>query len=116
LGSKVSNFVGLFDYLRTEHRIKASEVVEILDNFPELVLQNKKDLIKRKVDLIQKQSKQTDTYVRNLLRRHPDLFLKYLQSGIYICLGVGQARKQRSITYQKTWAGSCPKRKLFLCC
>jgi phage terminase Nu1 subunit (DNA packaging protein) len=76
LASKVSNFVGLFDYLRLEHRIKASEVVEILDHFPEMVLQNKKDLIKRKVDIIMKQSKQTDTYIRNLLRRHPDLFLK----------------------------------------
>lgn len=76
LGSKVSNFVGLFDYFRLEHKIKANELVEILDHFPQMVLQNKKDLIRKKVEIIQKYSKHSDTYIRNLLRRHPDLFLK----------------------------------------
>lgn len=38
LASRVSNFVGLFDLLRLNHGIKASEVVEIIDAFPEFVL------------------------------------------------------------------------------
>jgi hypothetical protein len=52
LASKLSNFVGLFDILRINHKIKAAEVVEIIDKFPEFVYQNKKDLIRRKVELI----------------------------------------------------------------
>jgi hypothetical protein len=72
----VKTFVGLFDYLRRSHNIKASEVVEILDVYPEFVFLNKKSLIQRKVELIRKFSKRNDTYIRNLIRRHPDLFLK----------------------------------------
>lgn len=56
--------------------MKAQEIVEILDHFPEFVFQNKKDLIRRKVELIVKHSKCSSTYIRTLLRRHPDLFLK----------------------------------------
>lgn len=52
LASKVSNLIGLFDYLRTLHKIKASEVVEILNLYPEFVYQNKKDLLRRKVELL----------------------------------------------------------------
>jgi hypothetical protein len=52
LASKLSNFVGLFDHLRTHHKIKASEAVEILDQYPEFVYQNKKDLLRRKVEIM----------------------------------------------------------------
>jgi hypothetical protein len=38
LASKVSNFVGLFDLLKKNHNIKASDVVEIIDAYPEFVL------------------------------------------------------------------------------
>jgi hypothetical protein len=48
----VSNFVGLFDMLRIQHKVKASDVVEIIDAFPEFVLQNRKDLLRKKIDLI----------------------------------------------------------------
>ena len=37
LASRVSNFVGLFDLVKKNHNIKASELVEIIDAFPEFV-------------------------------------------------------------------------------
>ena len=57
MASKMSNFVGLFDYFRLQHGIKASEIVEIINNFPEFVYQNKKDLIRKKIELIATQGK-----------------------------------------------------------
>jgi hypothetical protein len=56
--------------------LKASEVVDIISEYPEFIFQNKKDLLKRKVDLVKKHCKGSDVYMRNLIRRHPDLFLK----------------------------------------
>jgi hypothetical protein len=38
LACKPSNFVGMFDYLKINYSIKATEVVKILDDFPELSL------------------------------------------------------------------------------
>lgn len=37
LASKLSNFVGLFDYLRIAYQVKAADVVEMMDAFPEFV-------------------------------------------------------------------------------
>jgi hypothetical protein len=76
LASKVGNFVGLFDYLKSHHKIKASEVVELLEHYPEFVYQNKKSLLLKKAELIQRVSKKNDTYMRNLIKRHPEIFLK----------------------------------------
>ena len=76
MASKISNFIGLFDYLRLQHGIKAKEVVEIIDEFPEFVFQNRKDLIRRKIELIIKNSKVSETYIRALIKRHPQIFLK----------------------------------------
>lgn len=77
LASRVSNFVGLFDLLKKNFNIKAKDVVEIVDTFPEFILQNRKDLIRRKIELIQKNSKNlSPTYLKALIKRHPDLFLK----------------------------------------
>jgi len=77
LGCKPSNLVGFFNYLKWEHEIKASEVVRILDDYPELALQNRQDMIKKKFNLIKKNNHDlSDIYLRNLFRRHPDLFLK----------------------------------------
>jgi len=45
LASKVSNFRGFFDYLKIQHGIKASKVIEILDTYPEFVMQNRRDLL-----------------------------------------------------------------------
>jgi hypothetical protein len=63
--------------LKAVHKIKASEIVEIIDEFPEFAYQNKKQLILKKADLIQRVGKKNDTYIRNLIRRHPEIFLKY---------------------------------------
>lgn len=77
MASKVSNFVGLFDLLKQQHKIKASDLVSIIDSFPEFVLQNKKDLLRRKIELIKNNTKNlSETYIRSLIKRHPDLFLK----------------------------------------
>ena len=43
-------------------------------------MQNKKELLKKKVDLIRKNSKVSDVYIRNFIRRHPEVFLKSLAS------------------------------------
>lgn len=52
LASKVTNMTGLFDYLKMHHNIKASFVVKLLDTYPEFILQNRRDLIRKKVNLI----------------------------------------------------------------
>jgi hypothetical protein len=75
LGSKVSNFVGLFDTLKA-YGISGSEVVEIIDMLPEFSLQNRKDLIRRKIELIKVSSGRDDIYIRNFVKRHPDILLK----------------------------------------
>jgi len=38
LASRVSNMVGLFDLLKKNYNVKASDVVEIIDEFPEFML------------------------------------------------------------------------------
>jgi hypothetical protein len=75
LGSKVSNFVGLFDTLRV-YDIKASEVVKIIDTLPEFALQNRRDLIRRKIELIRQESGRDLIYIRNFIKRHPDVLMK----------------------------------------
>ena len=52
MGCKPSNFVGLFNYLKWNHDIKASELVGMLDQYPELALQNRQDMIRKKFELI----------------------------------------------------------------
>lgn len=69
--------MGLFDLLKKNYKIKASDVVEIIDHFPEFVFQNKKDLIRRKISLIEANMKgSNETFIKTLIKRHPDLFLK----------------------------------------
>lgn len=76
MASKLSNFIGLFEYFRTNHNVKAKEVVKLINDFPEFVYQNKRDLLNKKVKLIKEHSLRNDIYIRNLLTRHPDIFLK----------------------------------------
>lgn len=83
LACKVSNLTGLFDYMKLSHKIKASEVIRILDTYPEFALQNRhaSTLLLRKLRMIRRHSpSRNDTYIRNLIRRHPDLFLKSFAS------------------------------------
>ena len=69
--------MGIFDYFKHHHDIKASEIVSIMDYFPELALQNRQDMMSRKFKLISKShGGLTDIYLRNLFKRHPDMFLK----------------------------------------
>lgn len=41
LACKTSNLIGLFNYLKWNHKISATAVVSMLDDFPELALQNR---------------------------------------------------------------------------
>jgi len=68
--------VGLFDYLKHQHKIAAKDVLEIIDAYPEFIMQNRRDLLRKKVDLIRSTSKQGPTFIKVLIKRHPDLFLK----------------------------------------
>ena len=75
LGSKVSNFFGLFETLK-QYGLKSKDVLSILDDAPEFALQNRKDLLKRKINLIKDVSGRDDIYMRNFIKRHPDIIMK----------------------------------------
>lgn len=75
LGSKVSNFFGLFETLRY-YGLTPQHVIKILDLCPEFALQNRKDLLKKKINRIQSESGRDSTYIRNLVKRHPDIVMK----------------------------------------
>lgn len=52
-------------------------MTKILDTYPEFVMQNRRDLIRKKMELIKVNSPhRTECYLRNLIKRHPDMFLK----------------------------------------
>lgn len=62
--------------MKHQHDLKASEVIKILDQYPEMVLQNRRDLLKKKFDLVMNNSPaRSPIYIRSLFKRHPDLFL-----------------------------------------
>lgn len=92
LGSKVSNFFGLYESLKY-YGISAKDVNKILDDLPEFALQNKKELLRKKMTLIQDVSGRDSTYLRNFIKRHPDIVMKsysslvakilYLQKGLF---------------------------------
>jgi len=75
LASKISNFIGLFDQLRV-YGVKAQDVVDIIHKLPEFALQNRKDLIKRKLDMIKREGQRDEVYMKNFIKRHPDILLK----------------------------------------
>jgi hypothetical protein len=61
--------------------VKASKVVELIDIYPEFALQNRQDMITRKFELIKTTNPNLSSiYLRNLFRRHPDMFLKSFAS------------------------------------
>lgn len=62
--------------------IKAKDVVKIIDAYPDFALQYRRELIIKKSKLLESHSPQKVDlrYMRQLLKRHPDLFLKSLQS------------------------------------
>ena len=62
--------------------IKAKDVVKIIDAYPDFAMQYRRELIIKKSKLIEEASpdKVDLRYMRQLLKRHPDMFLKSLQS------------------------------------
>ena len=60
--------------------IKAAEVKKILHLLPTFALQNRKDMIRRKIELIAYQSGRDKIYIRNFVKRHPDIMLKSMSS------------------------------------
>jgi len=75
LGCKVGNFRGLFDIL-LQYGISAKDTKKILDICPEFALQNRKDLFRRKIELIKWESGKNPVWIRNFIRRHPDILMK----------------------------------------
>lgn len=82
LAIQKSNFTALFDFLKKKTNLKASEVVKIFDTYPKFALQYRRELIIKKIKFIEECSpEKIDTvYLRQLIKRHPDLFLKSLSS------------------------------------
>jgi len=79
LGSKVSNFFGMYESLKY-YGLNSKDVNKILDDLPEFALQNRKDLLNKKIKLIQEVSGRDNTYIRNFIRRHPDIVIKSYSS------------------------------------
>ena len=75
LGSRVSNLYGLFETLKY-WGLTGQDVVRILNDCPEFALQNRKDLLNKKIKLIQLVSGKENTYIRNFIKRHPDIIMK----------------------------------------
>lgn len=52
-------------------------MLAIIEYYPEFALQNRRDLIQKKVKLIRQYSpNRSDVYIKNLLKRHPDMFMR----------------------------------------
>jgi hypothetical protein len=79
LGSRVGNFVGLFDTLRY-YGITSKDVKKILSLLPTFALQNRKDMIRLKIEVLAYQSGRDRIYMRNFVKRHPDIMIKSMSS------------------------------------
>lgn len=56
-------------------------MLEILETYPEFVMQNRRNLLVKKFNIIDENSPaRTNVYKRNLIRRHPDLLMTSLAS------------------------------------
>jgi len=73
----VSNFKSLFDFMKSKG-ISAKDTKNIIDAYPDFAMQYRRELIIKKSKLIESNSplKVDLKYMRQLLKRHPDLFLK----------------------------------------
>ena len=72
----VQNLVGFFDFFRLRLGMPAKDVLEITDHFPKLLLQNRQDLLEKKYNCMLKYDPNlTKPILRNLFKRHPDLWL-----------------------------------------
>ena len=75
LGSSVSNFKGIFDTLKVQG-IKASEVLDIMDDYPKFALQNRQNMLLKKISFITEECGRNHIYMRNFIKRHPDIVMK----------------------------------------
>lgn len=75
LACDVSNFKGVFDTLRS-FGITAEDTKGILDALPEFALLNRKDLLREKITLIERESGRGRSYIRNFVKRHPDILMR----------------------------------------
>lgn len=73
----MSNFKSLFDFMKSKG-ICAKDTRKIIDAYPDFAMQYRRELIIKKSKLIEANSplKVDLRYMRQLLKRHPDLFLK----------------------------------------
>lgn len=80
IASSRGTIEGIFIELMNVHKLTNQEVREILWHYPEFIFQKKEDLLPKKVELIKQYSKKDDSYITNLIKRHPAIFLKSLAS------------------------------------
>lgn len=80
LGISHRSLVGLFDTLRNNYNMDAKSVKACIISCPEFALQNRQDLIRRKAELIMKESGRHQIYMRNFIKRHPDIILRSFAS------------------------------------
>lgn len=75
LGTSITNFRGVFDTLRG-FGLTASDTKHILDVLPEFSLLNRRDLLRQKISMVYKESGRDRSYIRNFVKRHPDIFMR----------------------------------------
>jgi hypothetical protein len=75
LGCDVSNFKGLFDSM-LNYRITAKETKALCDKIPQLVIQNRQGMFTKKILQMQKEGGRSKAYMRNFIKRNPDIFMK----------------------------------------
>uniref|UniRef100_A0A7S3CN79 Uncharacterized protein n=1 Tax=Strombidium rassoulzadegani TaxID=1082188 RepID=A0A7S3CN79_9SPIT len=79
LGSTNTNFKGVFDTLR-QYGVTAKEAVGIFDMLPQFTIQNRSGALLKKIRLIQSESGRDDYYMKQLIKRHPDIIMKSVAS------------------------------------
>ena len=75
LAAKVSNLNGIFSQM-LRLGVGAKQTRTLLCEIPEFVLQNRGDLLRLKIDIIERESGRDHIYMRNFVRRHPDIVMK----------------------------------------
>ena len=66
----------MFYIVKKALNVKATDFKDIVVQYPEFLLQQRKHILKEKIVLIRKHTKVSDHYFKDLFLRHPELFLK----------------------------------------
>ena len=56
--------------------VRNKRMLNILDDLPAFSIQNRSNLLQKKIEIIQKKSQRDDKYIQYLISRHPDLLMK----------------------------------------